>query len=127
LIALDTSALTELVVHEAETSAFVRALHGQRVTASDLVRTELGRAVLRAVPERLPDVGRILDRLLLVRLDGGILDDAGRLVPRSLRSLDAIHFPCAPALGDELDAFITYDARQAEAARAAGLRVLASA
>jgi len=43
--------------------------------------------------------------------------------PAGLRSLDAIHLASALTLGDELDAFVTYDARQADAARAAGLTV----
>jgi predicted nucleic acid-binding protein len=52
-----------------------------------------------------------------------LLDDAGRLGHVVLRTLDAIHVQSALVLGDELEAFVTYDARQAEAARAAGLPV----
>ena len=71
----------------------------------------------------MADAEALLARLLLVRLHPDVLDAAGRLHPPGLRTLDAIHIQCALLLGDDLDAFITYDARQAQAARLAGLRV----
>ncbi len=49
------------------------------------------------------------------------------LAPAGLRSAYAIHLASALALGLELDAFVTYDARQTDAARAAGLEVVAPA
>jgi len=127
LIALDTSALTKLVVHEPETPALVAALRGQTLVASALVRTELRRAVQRVAPDRLGAAEALVGRLRLVRLDDELLDAAGRQAPASLRTLDAIHLACALLLGDELDALVTYDARQADAARAAGLVVAAPA
>lgn len=99
------------------------ALQGHRIVAADLVRAELRRAVLRAAPDRIAAADAVLGRLLLVRLDSDVLDAAGRLGPPELRTLDAIHIQCAVLLGGELDAFITYDARQARAARIAGMRV----
>jgi predicted nucleic acid-binding protein len=99
------------------------ALRGRRVVAADLVRAELRRAVMRAGPDRIAAADAVLGRLLLVRLGPDVLDAAGRLGPPELRTLDAIHIQCALLLGDELDAFVTYDARQADAARVAGLRV----
>ena len=56
-----------------------------------------------------------------------IAEAAAVLPPVNLRSLDAIHLAFALALGDELDAFVTYDARLADAARANGLPVVAPA
>lgn len=87
------------------------------------MRTELRRAVLRTAPGQLDAADALLGRLRLVRLDAALLDAAGRLGPPGLRTLDAIHLQSALLLGDELDALITYDARQAEAARATGLSV----
>lgn len=84
--------------------------------ASDLARMELRRAVTRAAPRRLADAEALLARLRLVRLDPDLLDAAGRLDPPGLRTLDAIYIQCALLLGDDLDALITYDDRQAEAA-----------
>lgn len=91
--------------------------------ASDLVRTELRRAVVRAAPRRLAAAEALVARLRLVHLDPELLDDAGRLGPPGLRTRDAIHIQCALLLGDDLEALITYDGRQAEAARGAGLAV----
>jgi predicted nucleic acid-binding protein len=44
--------------------------------------------------------------------------------PAALRTLDAIHLATAMALAPGLDAFVTYDDRLAEAARALGLPVI---
>lgn len=95
--------------------------------ASDLVRTELRRAVGRSAPERMAAADDLLSRLRLVHLHPELLDAAGRLEPPGLRSLDAVHIQCALLLGDELDAFVTYDVHQSAAARAAGLAVMAPA
>lgn len=95
--------------------------------ASELVRTELRRAVARSIPDRMDSAEWLIARLGLVRLDARLLDDARRLGPPSQRTLDAIHIQSALLLGDELDAFITYDQRQADAARNAGLAVEAPA
>ncbi len=118
------AALTKLVVAEAETPALIDALRGRTVVASELVRVELRRAVLRAAPDRVEAAEALLGRLALVRLDAGLLDAAGRLAAPGLRTLDAIHVQCALLLGEELEALITYDTRQAEAAAGAGLTVL---
>lgn len=46
---------------------------------------------------------------------------AAQLDPVGIRSLDAIHITTALRFGDSLAAFVSYDARQLEAAEAAGL------
>jgi len=43
--------------------------------------------------------------------------------PDAVRTLDAIHIATALEIGGELEAFVTYDGRQAEAAALAGLPV----
>ncbi len=78
---------------------------------------------MRAAPDLLSEAEALLGRLLLVRLDARVLDAAGHLGPPQLRTLDVIHIACARVLGDEVEAFVTYDARQAAAARLAGLPV----
>ena len=105
----------------------IAALRDEVVLASELVRTELRRAVGRVAPQHLGRADALLDRLRLVRLDAELLDAAGRLEPPELRTLDAIHVQSALLLGSELDALITYDEGQAEAARQAGLAVRAPA
>ena len=49
------------------------------------------------------------------------------MAPPELRSLDATHVASARFLGDSLGMLITYDAKMAQAAGAAGLRVDAPA
>ena len=63
----------------------------------------------------------------IAEMDAGIANRAAELTLATLRALDAIHLATALAIGDELAAFVTYDARLADAARAAGLEVIAPA
>lgn len=75
-------------------------------------------------PRRVADHGPpILRRLAFVELDPELAELAGALGGPGLRSLDAIHLASALRLGPALEAFVTYDARQAVAARSAGLPV----
>jgi predicted nucleic acid-binding protein len=115
---IDTSALVKLVVHEAETSALRQWLDDRTSdpVASDLARVELLRAVRRVLPQRIPRARRVLDSITLIRLTSGLFDDAGRVDPIGLRSLDALHLAAALDLGDELESFVTYDERLAAAA-----------
>lgn len=124
---VDTSALVKLVVAEPETDAlrsWITAVESGLV-ASDLVRTELQRAVRRAVPDRALLAQQVLDSLTLIGVRASLFSQAGRLGPPGLRSLDAIHLAVALDLGDDLDAMVTYDARLSEAAAANGVAVVA--
>lgn len=123
---LDSSALVKLVVHEAGTDALRAWLVGHReVVSSALAVTEVQRAIRRLSRRRsLSDRARlVLDGVALLAVDTTILDAAAGLKPPELRTLDAIHVASALSLGDDLHAFVTYDDRQAAAARTAGLRV----
>lgn len=123
---LDTSALLKLVVAEPETAPLRSWLMAadRDLVASDLVRTELMRAVRRVVPERAPQARQVLDSITLIEVTGAIFTAAGRLDPPALRSLDAIHLAAALDLGDDLDGLVTYDDRLADAATANGVAVL---
>jgi predicted nucleic acid-binding protein len=70
-------------------------------------------------------VEAVLAGIEMIELDDPIARAAAEMAPRTLRSLDAIHLASALALGDELGAFVTYDGRLADAARSAGLPVIA--
>jgi predicted nucleic acid-binding protein len=70
---------------------------------------------------------RVLRRVDLIRLDDSLLDAAGMLDPRILRSLDAVHLAAALLIAPELDAIVTYDRRLAESALLLGLHVEAPA
>ena len=121
---VDTSALTKLVLDEAESLAMRRwYVEHDRVLCSRIGVVETRRAVARGQhdPEHLDVIMRSVE---LVEFDAEIARRAVPVGPPSLRTLDAIHLASALALGSEMDAFVTYDDRLAEAARALGLPVV---
>ncbi len=122
---LDTSALLKLVVSEPETVALRAWLSesDRSPVASDLARTELVRAVPRAAPDHALQARAVLDSITLTEVTTALFEEAGRLDPTTLRSLDAIHLAAALDLGDDLDGLVTYDDRLAEAARLHGIVV----
>jgi uncharacterized protein len=132
LFYLDASALVKLVRDEPESASLRRFLVGADLVSSELVLTEVPRAVRRAAfhDPRLPlellvdRTGEVLDSLALLPLDRGLLAAGGALAEPTLRALDALHVAGAVALLP-LDAFVTYDERQGAAARLAGLRTIA--
>ena len=120
---LDTSAFLKLVIAEEQSPALQAFLlrWPQRASA-DLLRTEAVRALRRAgYGDRVGAARRLFSSLRLIRLDAPLLDLAGDLNPRGLRSLDALHLAAALTIGDDLGVVVTYDARLAEAARERGL------
>lgn len=127
----DASALVKLLRDEPESGALRTFLAGADLVSCELVLTELPRAIRRAVahdPRLALDVliaraGELLDALALLPLDRGLLAAAGALGEPALRALDAIHVASAVYLSP-LDAFVSYDERQAAAARLAGLRTV---
>jgi uncharacterized protein len=130
----DASALVKLVRDEAESSALRTYLQDADLVSSELVLTEIPRAVRRAAaldPDLPLDLlleraGALIEVLALRPLDRALLAGAGALSEPALRALDAIHVAAAVDL-DPIDAFVTYDERQAAAARLAGLRTMAPA
>lgn len=124
---LDTSALVKLVAAEPETEALRAWLSapGRDPVTSDLARTELLRAVRRADPAATADARATLDVMTIVPLPTTTFDAAGLLHPATVRSLDALHLAAALALGDDIEGFVTYDARLADAATQNGLQVIA--
>jgi uncharacterized protein len=130
----DASALVKLVRREAESAALRAYLEDADLVSSELVLTEIPRAVRRAAaldPDLPLDLllertGALIDVVALSPLDRPLLAGAGALAEPALRALDAIHVASAVAL-DPIAAFVTYDERQAAAARLAGLRTMAPA
>jgi predicted nucleic acid-binding protein len=128
----DTSALVKLVRDETESNALRVYLTDADLVSSELVLTEIPRAVRRAaaLDPALPlgllldRTGELVDSLALRPADRALLAGAGSLAEPALRALDAIHVASAVAL-DPIVAFVTYDERQAAAARLAGLRTVA--
>ena len=120
----DASALVKLIHVEPDSGAF----HRWYVTAERVVTSRVGAVeVDRAARRRTHDAGRrsyVLRNVDVIELDAAIAGAAGVVVPPALRTLDAIHIASALALGSELDAFVTYDDRLADAARSVGLPVV---
>ena len=125
---LDASAIVKLIVREPQSEALERWLGEgrQEVVSCALVRSEVLRAAAPRGPEAILRARRLLDRLDLIILDDELLDLAGELV-EPLRSLDAVHVAAALELGEELEAFVTYDRQMTRAAEAFGLPVVAPA
>ena len=131
LFYVDASAVVKLVFDEPESEALRRFVAAADLVSSELILTEVPRAIRRAAArdDRLPldvlisQAGQTIDSLALAPLDRGLLLAAGALAEPMLRALDAIHVAAAADLGP-IDAFVTYDVRQAAAARLAGLRTI---
>jgi hypothetical protein len=126
---LDASALVKLVMSEPETPALMAYLgDASFVLSSRLSHVEVRRAVARvAEPGDVEHGTSMLEGVQFIELDAAVADVAGSAGPVSRRSLDAIHVASAMSVGDEIEAFVTYDLRLADAARAAGLPVVAPA
>jgi predicted nucleic acid-binding protein len=126
----DSSALVKLVRPEPETDALRADLKGADLVSSELVLAEVPRALQRiaAVDPRLAlrpalrRAGELIQAFALYPVDRPLLLGAGALAAPGLRTLDAIHVASAVELGP-VDAFVTYDERQAAAARLAGLKI----
>jgi predicted nucleic acid-binding protein len=134
LFYVDSSAFVKLVREEPESAALRAFLAGADLLCSELVLAEVPRAIRRAAATdpRLPldllleRAGELLDAVALMALDRVLVEAAGALAEPALRTLDAIHVIAAVELSP-LDALVTYDERQAAAARLAGLRTVSPA
>jgi predicted nucleic acid-binding protein len=134
LIYLDASALVKVIRQREEEHALALQayLQGAELVSSELVLTEVPRALQRAATENpgssfeasLRRATETLDGLALRPVDEALLVGAGLLTEPTLRSLDAIHVVTALYLYP-IDAFVTYDKRQAAVARLAGLKTVA--
>lgn len=122
-IYLDSSAFIKVVIEEPE-SAALRSYLGSsaaRRTSSSLLRTEAMRAVRHQGDDAHTAVREGIRRIDLIAIDDRLLAVAGLLEPGILRTLDAIHVATALAVGDDLDAIVSYDTRMLEAATLLGL------
>jgi len=132
LFYLDASALVKLVREEPESSALRAYLDEADLVSSELVLTEVPRAIRRAAAHEpalpadllIERTAELLEAVALLPLDRALLAAAGALAEPALRALDAVHVAAAIDLAP-IDAFVSYDERQSAAARLAGLRTAA--
>ncbi len=127
----DASALVKLVRAEPETAALRTFLEESDLVSCELVLTEVPRAIRRAVGDDpalpldrlLEQAAGVLEAMALLPIDRAVLLAAGAFTAPGLRALDAIQVAAAVD-ASPIDAFVSYDERQAAAARLAGLRTV---
>lgn len=123
---MDTSALTKLLIAEAETTDLrswlvARTEQGEYAVTSALGRVELMRAVARQGEPGLPERARyLLEGLDILPISDAVITLAESIGPATLRSIDAIHLASAAQIRAELTSFVTYDRRLLEGCRDAG-------
>lgn len=120
----DASALVKLVLDEPDAGPMRHwYVEHERVVSSRIGIIETHRAAARKSPDRA-HVEAILRSVEIVELDPSIAQHAQSAGPATLRTLDAVHLATALVLGGDVDAFVTYDDRLADAARLLGLPVV---
>ena len=130
MIYLDSAAVIKMLRREEETPDLIGWLNdraGTALVSSALVEVEVPRALRRAAPQALVGVPSVLGRLYRVEIDTAVRAAAGAYAEPLLRSLDAIHLATAEILarqaGADFVAFVTYDRRLLDGAKAVGLAV----
>jgi predicted nucleic acid-binding protein len=128
VIYLDSAAVVKLVRQEACSADLVSWLDGfddVPLVSSALVEVEVPGALRRSAPQALIGVPAAIGRLFRMEIDSTIRATAAAFTEPTLRSLDAIHLATAQVLTNEsgatLTAFVTYDRRLLDSAKAAGL------
>jgi uncharacterized protein len=128
MIYLDTSAAAKLVHPEAESAALAVFLADRiavPMVSSALLYPELVRAVSRHRPELAPRAVALVQRMMTVPLTADIVVSAANIGTPLLRTLDALHLATVATVAAEVQAFVTYDKRLADAAGSIGLAAVA--
>lgn len=112
----------KLTKAEPESLALIDYLEDFSVEPSTSVIAEV--EVLRNLRKVSVESDDALSGFFLLTIDEEIRRHAIRIGHDTVRSLDAIHIATALAVGDRDLQFVTYDDRQAAAAREAGLTVV---
>ncbi|MCX6392324.1 MAG: type II toxin-antitoxin system VapC family toxin [Actinobacteria bacterium] len=128
---LDSSAIAKLAFEEDGSDILAEYIESCDVVSSDVALTEVTRTARRiaseipanALGDLLEKTMIAMEEMMLIMVETRTLVRAGAIEGSFLRSIDAIHIATAQGLGD-VDAFVTYDERQAAAARLAGFRTI---
>ena len=118
----DSSAIVKLSQLERESQALIDFLDRHEIEASTSIVSEV--EVMRTLRRSGLDDDQPVRGFYLLQLDEDVRREAVRLGSPLLRSIDAIHIATALAIADNQLDFVTYDDRQAAAARDCGLRVV---
>ena len=129
---VDSSALMKRYVDEHDSNAAIELMNSDPVlVTSRLTEVEVRRNLARLLNGDTLDAQRQalsvdLDAFALVGLDPTTMNEAARIGEQTLcRSLDAIHLGAAMRSG-RTTTVLTFDVRQARAAREVGLNVIGS-
>lgn len=109
------------MIEETESEALRTYVQGRSLVSSRVAIVEVGKAVAHA--NLAADPQPMLSRIAFVELDADLARVAAGTGKPELGSLDAIHLASALRLGTDVDAVVTYDDRQASAARELGFTV----
>jgi predicted nucleic acid-binding protein len=129
-IYVDASALLKRYVDEPDSATAEAILGGDEIASGRHVVVEVRRNLARLAPpgelaqaqERFADD---LKAMAIVELDEATCETAAGIAEATgVRTLDALHLACATRLGGNTLPFVTYDIRQAQAARSLGFTVL---
>ena len=127
---VDTSALLKRYVAEHDSDAAEQFMAADPVlVTSRLTEVEVRRNLSRLLnssdaPAAKRQFLNDLDSFALVSLDGATCNEAARIAEQTLcRSLDALHLAAAVRTGPSTT-LLTFDNRQAQAARSLGLAVI---
>jgi predicted nucleic acid-binding protein len=126
VIYLDSSAIVKLIRPEDESgelNPWLLARSDMPFVSSALIEVEVPRSLLRLPSYDEERLEGVMARIGRLAADRPVRFAAAHVHPPGLRSLDAIHLATALLLGPELQAFVTYDKRLLDAARAAALPV----
>jgi hypothetical protein len=127
---VDASALLKRYVEEADSAACEEMLESDALVTGRHTIVEIRRNLARLLPsERLAEVrgrfDRDLEAVSIVELDEATCETAASLAEvTGVRTLDALHLAAAQRVGGTALPFLTYDVRQAQAARSLGYSVL---
>ena len=121
---VDTSAFVKLIVEE-ESSSALRTWYSSHdgLWSSQLLRTEALRAAQRLGIDR-GSIEAALETVSLILPSVVTFASAGRLQPKGLRTLHALHLAAAREIGSDLEGMVAYDQRLIDAARKASIEVM---
>ena len=121
---LDSSAIAKLVMPEPEHEILRAFLASYPNRATSIIGViEVGRAVSRRDASHGRDLPDLWSRINVIPLDDRVAARAASIDPPALRTLDAVHLATALELSTDLEVFVTYDMKLADAATRQGLPV----
>jgi predicted nucleic acid-binding protein len=127
---VDSSALLKRYIDEHDSAVAIELMGTDPVlVTSRLTEVEVRRNLTRLLAAEALDAKRSefsvdLDAFALVNLDASTMSSAARIAERTLcRSLDSIHLSAAQRSGQSTT-LLTFDVRQARAARDLGMSVI---